>query len=237
MYLAFELLLSSRYPKNQRYEIDWLRDSLSAASRDVLLQDLAPPAHPSPVEFVIDAIYGNARLPLFHAKDGKTYFVPSPDESNRATIKAALAKLTIIVIRMADSWLGIRRPRTSLSRSLQDAMAKGPFANASFVASADARFSPNDSLSSPSIMSGVAFASQLSDTFDGEQRINISGSTTTGALRGIGGIEILHLVNADAPLSSSVFKAPLDIQGFDRFEAVQFLRMLGAGEPRVFYPR
>ena len=237
MYLAFELLLSSRYPKNQRYEIDWLRDSLSAASSNVLLQDLAPPGHPSPVEFVIDAIYGNARLPLFHAKDGKTYFVPSPDERDRVTIKAALAKLTIIVIRMANSWHGIRRPRTSLSRFVQDTMLKAPFANASFVASSDARFAPNDSLASPSITSGVAFAAQLSDAFDGEQRTNISGSVTTDALKSIGRIEILHLINTEAPLSSSVLKAPLDVEGFDRCEAIQFFRLLGAGEPRIFYPR
>jgi hypothetical protein len=201
------------------------------------LKDLAPPGHPSPVEFVIDAIYGNARLPLFHAKDGKTYFVPSPDERDRAEVKAALAKLTIIVIRMADSWHGIRRPRTSLSRFAQDAMLKAPFANASFVASADARFSPNDPLSSPSIASGIRFPAQISDTFDGEQRINVSGSIDTHALKSVGRIEMLHLVNSEAPLSSSPFKAPLDVDGFDRFQAIQFFRIIGAGEPRIFYPR
>jgi hypothetical protein len=237
MYLAFELLLSSRYPKTQRSESDWLRASLSAASGDLLLQDLAPPGHSSPVDFVIDTIYGNARLPLFHAKDGKTYVVPSPDERHRASVKAALAKLTIIVIRMADAWHGIRRPRTSLSRTAQDTILKAPFENASFVASSDARFSPSDPLSSPSITSGIRFPARASDTFDGEQRMNVSGSVSTDTLKGLGRIEILHLVNAESPLSWSVFKAPLNVHGFDRFEAIQFFRIVGAGEPRIFYPR
>jgi hypothetical protein len=237
MYLAFELLLSSHYPNSQRYESQWLRESLAAASGDILLKDLAPVGHPSPVEFVIDTIYGNARLPLFHAKDGKSYIVPSPDDRDRAQVNAALAKLTIIVIRMADSWHGIRRPRTSLSRFAQDAMLKAPFANASFVASADARFSPDDSLSSPSIASGIRFGAQISDMFDGEQRINVSGSIDTDILKSVGRIKMLHLVNSEAPLSSSALEAPFDVDGFDRFQATHFFRILGTGEPRMFYPR
>jgi hypothetical protein len=237
MYLAFELFLSSRYPKTQQYENEWLRDSLLAASGDVQLKDLAPPGHPAPVEFVIHAIYGGARLPLFHAKDGKTYFAPSPDERDRATVKAALAKLTIIVTRMAASWHGIQRPRTSVSSFAQDVMAKAPFANASFVASADARFSPEDPLSSPSTTSGIGFPAQIRDSFDGEQRINVWGAVDTAVLKGIGRVEIIHLVNAESPLASSAFGAPLNVDGFDRFQAIQFFRTHGVGEPRIFYPR
>ena len=244
IYLAFELFLSARYSKTQRFESKWLQDSLSAASGDILLTDLAPQGHPAPVEFVINTIYNDARLPLFHAKDGKVYFVPSkvyfvpsPDEQDRATVKAALAVLTIIVIRMADAWHGIRRPRTGLSSSARDAMIKAGFANASFVASPDARFSPIDPLSSPSITSGISFPAQISDIFDGARRMNIWGAIDTAALKSIGHIEMLHLVNAESPLTSQTFHAPLNVDGFDRFQAVQFSRILGAGEPRIFYSR
>ena len=236
MYLAFELFLSSRYPKT-RPEIRWLHESLSAASVDILLADLSPLGHSSPVKFVIDVIYGNARLPLFHATDGETYFVPSTEQRNRETVKAALTMLTLIVIRMAESWHGISRPRTSFSNDVLGAMAKAPFANASFVASAEARFSPNDGISSPSITSGVRFPAQISDTFHGEQRANIWGAVDAAALKSIGRIQMLYLVNTESWLTLQALGAPLDVDGFDFFQAIQFSRILGAGEPRIFYPR
>jgi hypothetical protein len=214
-----------------------LRDSLLAASVDIVLVDLVPPGHSSPVDFVIDVIYGSARLPLFHAKDGKTWFVPSTDQPDRATVQAALTTLTFIVIRMAESWHGISRPRTSFSNDVLDAMNKAPFANASFVASADARFSPDDSLSSPLITSGIGFLAQIRDAFDGEQRMNVWGAIDAAALKVIGRVEIIHLVNAQSPLASSAFGVTLDVDGFDRFQAMHFFRSRGVGEPRIFYPR
>jgi hypothetical protein len=38
MYLAFELLLSAKYPKGKEREIDWLRASLASAAADLILQ-------------------------------------------------------------------------------------------------------------------------------------------------------------------------------------------------------
>lgn len=44
MYLAFESLLSSHFPKTQRREIDWLRQSLSLSASDLGLTGLVPSA-------------------------------------------------------------------------------------------------------------------------------------------------------------------------------------------------
>src|SRR5262249_18269 len=63
MYLAVELLLSAKYPKGVEHEIDWLRASL---------------------------VYLNARLPLFHAKDGRIIF----ERSSRPRSNARLANQT-----------------------------------------------------------------------------------------------------------------------------------------------
>jgi hypothetical protein len=237
MYLAFELLLSSRYPKTKGLEIEWLRSSLTAAAGDVLLTDLVPAGNPAPIDFVIATIYDNARLPLFHAKDGKTYFVPSHNEHDRAPVKAALTMLTLIVLRMANSWHGIQRPRTSLSSGLRDALITRTFARAFFVASADAQFSDEDPLSSPSITSGMRFPAHVSDMFEGQKRFNLSGSIDTAALGKLEYIEMLHVVDEDRPLTSSKFKVKLNFTGFDCFKTTQFFRIMGAGAPRTFYSR
>jgi hypothetical protein len=238
MYLAFELFLSARYPKPpQQNERDWLRDSLiAAASAGIELTDLAPPGH-APIEFLVDAIYADARLPLFHAKDGRSYAVPSPDPRDREAVTSALAALTMIVIRMAESWHGLRRPRTSTSTFLREAIAQARFTDVSFFASADARFSPNDPISSPSIASGIAFPARFSVTFDGEPRPNVTGTVDTAALGTIGPVEIIHLVNPRSPIMWSTLKAPLRLDGFNRLQATMFFRILDAGGPRIFYPR
>jgi hypothetical protein len=82
MYLAFELLLSAKYPKGVEHEIDWLRASLVASTVDLNLVSLAP-AGADPVTHIIDKVYLNARLPLFHAKDGRTYFAPVTSNRDR----------------------------------------------------------------------------------------------------------------------------------------------------------
>jgi hypothetical protein len=239
MYLAFELFLSCRYPntKPRQPEIVWLRESLLAASVDIVLEDLVPTQHASPVDFVLDVIYGHARLPLFHAKNGKTYFVPSTERTDRVPVQAALTTLTHIVTRMAASWHQMPRPRTSFSDEALDAMAKVALPNALFVAAVGPGRAPNDPTASPSTPSGISFPAQFSDTFEGEKRAHIWGAVDTAALKGIGRVEMLYLVNTESWLTSQAFQAPLDLDGFDLFQAIQFSRILGAGEPRIFYPR
>jgi hypothetical protein len=94
MYLAFELLLSAKYPKGNEREIDWLRTSLAAAAADLDLASLTP-SHVDPVSHIIDAVYLNARLPLFHAKDGHAYFAPLRSNEDRQEINNALQLLTL----------------------------------------------------------------------------------------------------------------------------------------------
>ena len=108
MYLAFEVLLSSRYPK-ERYEqeIGWLRRALSAAS-DIPLTGLGIQVRSDMVEAVLDEIYKDARLPLFHAKEGRTFYIPQ-DTDARTIVSQALSILTQLVLLMAEKWYSVRR--------------------------------------------------------------------------------------------------------------------------------
>ncbi len=102
MYLAFELLLSSSYPKVKEQEIQWLRRALTSSDSDLRLAQLVPRGTGDPVAYVIQTVYENARLPLFHAKDGRTYFTPFVSAADRAAVENALKLLTSIVVRMAE---------------------------------------------------------------------------------------------------------------------------------------
>ena len=82
MYLAFECLLSTRHPKTQRQEIQWLTDALTASAQDLQISALCPAGTTDPVAHIIARVYNGARLPLFHAKDGKTYFAPGANHAD-----------------------------------------------------------------------------------------------------------------------------------------------------------
>jgi hypothetical protein len=110
MYLAFELLLSSRFPKGPgEREIDWLKRGLTGASSTVLISDLVPQASTDSVAALLDLVYEDARLPLFHAKEGRDYYVPQSSPDQRKAVAKALAALTVAVVRMAETWFRARR--------------------------------------------------------------------------------------------------------------------------------
>jgi len=112
MYLAFEALLSSRYPmdKGER-EIVWLRRALGAAATTVQLNSLGVVSGDDLVEALLDTIYRDARLPLFHAKEGRDYFAPQDSVADQAAVSRALAVLTGLVLQMAQMWYEARRAR------------------------------------------------------------------------------------------------------------------------------
>lgn len=152
MYLAFELLLSAKYPKGRGREIDWLRASLTTAAHDLDLPALA--TGPNPIDRIIDVVYENARLPLFHAKDDHAYFAPVTSNQDRKAVTEALQLLTFIVMRMADVWHQTRRMRGGVNLKLMEEADKHIFANSSFVASSDSTIELNGDLSQPPFKKG-----------------------------------------------------------------------------------
>lgn len=69
MYLAFEALLSSHYPKpDNEWEIDWLRRALKSASAVVRLDGLGVTPAGDLVESILETVYKDARLRSFMRK-------------------------------------------------------------------------------------------------------------------------------------------------------------------------
>jgi hypothetical protein len=148
MYLAFELLLSAKYPKGKEREIEWLQVSLAAAAADLNLANLTP-AGVDPVIHITDRVYSNARLPLFHAKDGRAFFAPVPSYQDRRDVGEALQLLTLVVIRMAEAWHQTRRLGGGVNLELMSEADKRLFDRVSFVGLSRADFDVEADLSQP----------------------------------------------------------------------------------------
>ncbi len=94
MYLAFEHLLSSKHPKGKELEVQWLSRALNLVSDELNLDSIANASEKNSVEFIIDEVYRNARLPLFHAKNGKLFFTPANELADEEATLNSLALLS-----------------------------------------------------------------------------------------------------------------------------------------------
>jgi hypothetical protein len=237
MYLAFEALLSGKYPKGRERERDWLRRSLTSGAPDLHLGSLAPPSYPVPVDHVITTIYDDARLPLFHAKDGHAYYAPSVSNRDQAAVAAALEMLTSIVIKMADVWYQTRRVGGMVYPHWVYENIKRALRSASFVASTSGSFSQNEDLEGNEARSATHFDAIVLHDFDGEGRVHAQGALDLPTASLDGPVRVLRLINDQCPMVCHVLETPLDPTGFDRLEAIAFLRVTNASQPRELFSR
>lgn len=236
MYLAFELLLSSTYPKSKGKEIDWLRNSLKSSDLVLQLQNFIPKGNPSAVDFIIDTIYLNARLPLFHSKYGRTVIIPN-NLNDRTTISKALNLLTKIVIQMADKWYSCRRMGGWANLKYFEEFYEKILTNSNFVYSDNAKYTVDDTLKSKSIRKGVIFKSLYKETFLNESRPNIYGQLDISLLKNREALFALFVINTDKVLLVSFPESNLDLKGFDNLETILFLRGNNASQPRSLFSR
>jgi len=237
MYLAFEYLLSSKYPKTQRYEKDWIYQSLTSASADLGLSGLVPAGTADPVDHIFNVIYVNARLPLFHAKHGKAYFVPIQSTNDREVITSALGMLTQIVLRMAEIWFSARRMSGWLNLKIFEQQNRPLFDGSHFVITDNPNFTLQDELEAQSITNGISFPGSFSEYHGAQNRQNVSGTLQISALTSTYQLHTIYVVNEKKILLGASLDAALDLIGFDIFYIYLFIRGRNASAPKDLYSR
>jgi hypothetical protein len=236
MYLAFELFLSSIYPKSNEKEIDWLRNSLQSSDALLQFQNIVPQSTLSSIDYIIDTIYLNARLPLFHSKSGKMIFIPT-NINDRLTISNALNLLTKVVILMADKWYSCRRLGGWANLKYFEEYYDKILIDSCFVYSDNPKFTVEDTIKSKSIKKGIRFKSSFRSTFLKENRPNIYGQLDLSCIKNLGSLSALFVINSEKVLLINYPETILDIKAFDLLEVVCFLRGNNASQPRSLYPR
>lgn len=236
MYLAFEFLLSSHYPKNSESEIDWLKRALQSSEIDLNLHNIVPKGTQSIVDFIIEKIYINARLPLFHSKSGKNVFAPN-NLKDRTTVSTALNLLTKIVIQMADHWYSCRRMSGWVNLKFLEESYEKLLVNSSFVYCDDPQYTENDTVKSKSIKKGIKYLTHFKTTFLNEDVPNIEGEVSLSLLEHRLPLSAIVAINEEKTLLISKPERKLKIKGFDSFRTIFILRGNNASQPRSSYSR
>jgi hypothetical protein len=238
MYLAFEVLLSSRIPmqKGER-EIEWLRRGLSDSA--IRLDGLGFDDETDQVGEIIGAVYREARLPLFHAKEGRDFYPPQESGESRDKISGALTILTRLVLRMAESWYEARRlgggvyfgwvyenTRKQLERCYMIATNfSGPF-------------DPDeDDLSHDRFESGVRFDLRLAPELERRGEPAVIGEVDAEDLNRIGKIRRIELMAPEHPYMAQLLDSPLTCEYAARFEVVTHVRGANANQPKSLFRR
>jgi hypothetical protein len=239
MYLAFEALLSSRFPKKKRGETEreWLVRGLSAASATVSLVDLVPSTELDPTAAVLKIIYGNARLPLFHAKEGEAAYAPHDSPANRKVVADALNILTRIVLRMAEAWFDARRMGGCVALGWFYGVTSKILEEASMLASDDP--SPADqseeNLTHPRFKNALKFSMRLAPELQKGSAPAVLGCITDAELKAISALRRVDLVSSELPLLMLTMDAELTVEGIARLEVLLHSRANNLNQPKSLF--
>jgi len=238
MYLAFEALLSSHHPKSDKErEIDWLRRALKSTSPVVRLAGLGVKPSGDIVETILETVYKDARLPLFHAKEGRPYFAPQDSSFDRRVVSHALGLLTQIVMNMAEVWYDVRRVGGGVFFGWVYENTRRLLAGASAYASSyDGPFDATEQdLTHPRFQTATKLTSRIAPEFQRGHEPAILSVASGQELSQINVLRRVELVSAGKLIIAHLLEAPLELDGISRFEDLMHIRGMNVRQPRTLF--
>ena len=239
MYLAFESLLSSQFPKFRgERELDWLHRSLECARSAIVLDNLVVPSQDI-VETLIQVVYLDARLPLFHAKDGQGFFPPQASPMDRQVVARALTVLTQVVLRMADAWHGIRRAGGGVFYSWVYENIKQLLNACSMVITecADPVDVSERDLSHERFRIGVKLESRLAPELERRNEPAFLGSIMVSDLAQAREVRRIEVITSDRPYIAQILESALVCDGALRLEVLMHFRATNLSQPKSLFRR
>lgn len=238
MYLAFEVLLSSRFPKNTgEWEGDWVKRGLEAASREVVIKDLVPQGTSDVAQAVLDLIYQNARLRLFHAKEGKEFYAPQDSRADRELVSQALRALTLIVLRMAETWFQTRRIGGWVNLELVYQLAVEQLRGTTMMASGDS--SPLDpsegDLSHARFQDALRMPTRLAPELQRGAAPAVFGSAEAADLTRLPVLRRIDLVTANSPYMAQLLDSECVLDGVARLEVLTHICAMNLNQPKSLF--
>lgn len=240
MYLAFESLLSAKHPKGKEFEVQWLERALTASEGDLSLRALCPTAEANCASYILSIVYTGARLPLFHAKDGKTYFAPGVSDTDRAAVQAALKLLTELVIRMANVWFSARRRSGWVNLKLFEEGFRTQLASCDLVYSdepTELSDLKDEVKSQRAVEGGISFPAIAGEEFDGVPRTNVTATLDVRALGSRTKLHALYVVKDGEPLMGVTPDTVITVHGLDVISVCLFLRGRNGNQPKSQFAR
>jgi hypothetical protein len=239
MYLAFEALLSFKYPKRRgEKEVEWLRRGLAGIQSTVGMHSLvAHSGGTDMVETVLSSIYKDARLPLFHAKEGEAFFPPQDSVDDRQIISVALTALTQIVLRLAEAWFDVRRVGGGVFFGWVYEATTRMLSECTLIATSQPGPCDTDErdLFHERFRSGVRFKTRLAPDLQRGNEPAIFGSIPGKALDSLGLVRRFEVIATDHPVMAQLLESPLMCSDAARVEVLMHVRAMNVNQPKSLF--
>jgi hypothetical protein len=210
VYLAFELMLSDRYPKSKEKEATWLRRSLAELAKDPAFSAALSKAPNEFVKYFMNNIYEGARLPLFHAKIDRGYFQPQAIADERLALSSAFDGVTKLVLQMFDSWYSVRRMGGGLFFHWVYENIEKLFNGTRMIATRHNVLDRTEMhLSHPRFKTAVAVETQVTPHRSADEGPLVIAEFDRAALANAGIIRLFEIINTEAPLMAHLLDVEL----------------------------
>jgi hypothetical protein len=235
LWLSLEMLLSSRVPKTVGERV-WLRNALTQAHNDLDLTTAFEPSESDVVAEIINRLYDNARLPLFHATASRRVFVPH-SLRDRETVSVAIRKLSRLLLFLIEKWLNIRRPSGGVSYYFFDTSVTSLLAECEIlVTDSDAPADPaHKTRAEAGLESAVSLRTRHATELSSPGRQFWLGQADTADLHGLTKVTRFAVERDDTLYSYHELEAELIYSGVDRLEAQIGFFMVNIQEPKYLF--
>jgi hypothetical protein len=182
-------------------------------------------------------IYKSARLPLFHAKDGRSYFAPLEKVADRKVVSNALNLLTQIVLRMADRWFKTRRLSGYINLNIFKEHSRSFYQDLKWIFSDKPIISMKSNPKSVDIKDGFTFAATLREKSGNISKQNIFGEFEVSMISSLGKLNSLYIVKDSSVVLGLTPDTTINLDGFNDFQVELFIRYIDSNTPKYIYPR
>ncbi len=246
MYLAFENMLSDRFPRSKKKkgkrresEKEWIQRALEDAPELNLLT--SPLRHDLTImKDIVDTIYDAGRLPLFHAKSYEVFYSPHECREQRTAVTNALFALTHVVVRMADTWYNTRYMRQGWNLNTIKEVNRKIFEGCDIVCSptkiseSEAAVAKTDN---QSVVNGIKASTTIIDSTENPFGIEIVGRFCENKIKKIDSFCMIYATKDGNVCLFDALENDVNLQGFTTLECIIFVEPRNPREPKVLFSR
>jgi hypothetical protein len=233
LWLAFELLLSYKYPRGRGQELDWLENSLRDIHSELNLANAVQVNGSDVAQELIDELYKGVRLKLFHAKENRGRLMPHK-ASDKQKVSEALEKLAKLVIFLNQNWLNIGRSSAWMSPGFHNEFFRKSMTSASCHLS-DFEGPFTDGLTVKDMGNIVSMHHSAAPELSRPGLEQELASISSEELQGLSVVRYFFVADESRVLISQDFMAELTPEGIDRFEVQLGLQLAMAQQPKSLY--
>ena len=239
LYLALESILTTMVPVGQlsngrpEPESKWLGRALRQIDATLPLARYAPPGSTDPPADIYQDVYAQTRTAIFHAKQGRTVFLPG----TRAGVVDTLERLSRLYLDLVDNGLGVRRAAGVMTFGGFN-LAMQPLINAtSEVAVSDdsSPLDPDDTTLNPDGGSVAQFAAAYDPALDRPGYKYWLGELHSAQFGPVQRVSRLGLLHHSILTQVERLDDPVSLLGIDVLQVQLGQRLVNTNHPRATF--